>query len=168
MAGLVILAHPFLRQTGGDSPGSRYLAAGALPERDRPVPELPLLLRGSKASGSRTLSRTALPAPACQGCWWDPSSDAAPVGVQCGPAAFPKLGAGSSQWVWSRGEGGNERLGGSAAAEQSFEGAGGRAGWSGAGREAEPSTTSSAARHSRGQRPQLPAAPDDSKCEVWD
>jgi len=122
LAGLVVLADPFPRQIEGDSPGSRYLADGALPELERPMSDLPLLLRWSKVSDSHTPSH-------CQGCWWDAASDSAPVDVRCGLTAFSKLGEGSSQWFRSHGEGGNKSLRGLAAAEMSFEGAG-CAGWS--------------------------------------
>lgn len=168
LAGLVILA-PVPEADRGETPqaADTWQLGHCLSGTDLCL-SCPSFSVGAKPLSQHTLSRTALPALACQGCWWDPSSDAAPVGVQCGPAAFPNLGAGSFPWFWIREEGGNERLGSSAAAEQSFEGAGGHAGWSEAGREAELSTTSSAAWHSRGQRPQLPAAADDSKCEVWD
>lgn len=117
-------ALPSPRQTE-ETPHAADMWGGALPEHETPVSKLPPLLSGSKASNSHMLSRTTLPAPTCLGSWWEPAVDAASVDAWHGPASPPEAGAGSSRWFWSRGEGGNKRLRGSATAEQSFKGADG-------------------------------------------
>ena len=94
---------PIPKADRGRLPRQQIPGGGALPEQETPVSKVPLLLNGSKASNSHMLSRTALPAPACQGCWWDPAADAASVDARHGPAAFPEPEAGSSQRFWSVG-----------------------------------------------------------------
>lgn len=51
-----------------------------------------------------------LPAPTFQGCRCDPTVDAASVDAQHGSTASLKPGEGSSQQLWSHGEGGHNTL----------------------------------------------------------